>query len=159
MKRGNLPPGPKPAPRTAVDGTLCPPGSEGSWKYRGLRPWLQTCRNGHPKPHPGRCVECRRASDKARDLSPQRAATKKAAYDRYKAKPESRAKACAYAKRRNARPDQKVDNAQRARELRQGIHRSAKDARAVAARLLALAQAKAAQTGYGIERVAYQEKR
>jgi hypothetical protein len=157
-KKENLPPGPKKRRRRAADGSLCPPGAEPT-KYRAERPFLKRCRKGHDKPHPGRCVICRRASDKARDMGEKRAAQKAAAYWKWKAKEDAKAKIAAQAKRRNERQEQKAANARRAWERRHGIYRSGGNAKAVAAKLKALAEAKANQTGYGIERVAYQERR
>lgn len=104
--RENLPPGPKPGPRKAADGTLCPPGSEPG-NYRAERPYLRVCRKGHPKPHPGRCVPCRRASDLARDGQGKRKRVKRAAQGRWKAKPGSKEKTATWAHRRNQRPEQK----------------------------------------------------
>lgn len=152
--RENLPPGPKRNRRRAVDGTPCPPGSEPR-NYRALRPYHRKCRKGHDKPHPGRCVTCRRASDKARDMSPQRAEQKTAAYWRWKAKEKAKAKIAAQAKRRNERREQKDAAARRAWERRHGVNKKPGNPQAVAERLKALADAKAQQASYGIQRVAY----
>lgn len=116
--RENLHPGPKPSPRPAKDGTLCPPGSEGTRVYRGERPFHQVCRNGHPKPHPGRCVPCRRASDSARDAKRKRKAQKRAAVIKWSGKPENKIKISTAAKRRNARQEQKDAAAARMRQYR-----------------------------------------
>lgn len=162
----NLRPGPKRNRRRAADGTQCPPGSEGHRVYRGLKPYFRYCRQGHPKPHPGRCLICRRASDKARDANPERLAIKARASKKWHAKPGSKEKIAAWAKRRNARAEQKAKAAERMREYRHReviaqVHaamRPAKPSPKISA-LLKLAEAKAAQAAYGITRVAYQEVR
>jgi hypothetical protein len=92
-------------------------------------------------------VICRRASDKARDGRPGRAEKKLDAYKRWEKKPGSKKKIARWARRRNQRPEQKVDNALRQRELRRGIHRGRKDPKQVAEKLLEKAT-QAATVGY-----------
>lgn len=115
----NLKPGPKPKARKAEDGTLCPPGSEGTKVYRGIRKFRRVCKyGGHRKPHPGRCVICRRESDRARDEKPQRVQTKRAALRRWVSKPGSKKKIAVWSKRRNERREQKDASAARMRRYR-----------------------------------------
>jgi hypothetical protein len=151
----NLRPGPKVPGKLAKTGEYCPPGSEGSKVYRGIRPWRRVCkRRGHPKPHPGRCILCRHLSEKARDMKPQRAKQKKAANDRWRAKPKNRVKRAACDRRRNARQEQKDAAALRMQKYRRGerLNNPGKPAE-VAARLLAKAAAMVKQKSYGYEQI------
>lgn len=117
--RENLRPGPKPEPRRAQDGTICPPGSEGSTVYRGIRGFRKVCKyGGHRKTHPGRCLKCRRARDVRRDAKRKRKAQKRAAATRWRSKAENIAKIARWSKRRNSRREQKDATAARMRRYR-----------------------------------------
>lgn len=148
-------PGPKVPGRLAKTGEYCPPGSEGTRVYSGKRPFRRVCKyGGHPKFHPGRCVECRRLSDKARDMKPGRADEKLDAWRRWKAKPESIEHVAAYASKYNAREEVKAANAKRQRMYRRGekVTKQTNPAE-VAAKLMAKAEAKAKQAKYGIQQI------
>lgn len=144
-KGSSMKPGPKVPGKIAKTGEYCPPGSEGSKVYRGKRAWRKRCkRRGHPKTHPGRCLICRRLSDKARDLNPVRYARKLKTWNTWKAKPGNTAKVAARSKEYNARQEVKEANARRQRIYRRGgkLDNPGNPAE-VAARLLAKAAAKA----------------
>ena len=145
-------PGPRVPGKLAKSGEYCPPGSEGSTVYRGIRPFRKVCKyGGHPKPHPGRCVECRRLSDKARDMSAERAAKKRATYLAWSRKPANKAKIAEKHRKYASRAEVKAMNARRQRMYRRGekMDNPGKPSE-VAARLLAKAEAKASQARYGI---------
>ena len=141
----NRKPGPKVPGKLAKTGHYCPPGSEGARVYKGIRPFRKVCKyGGHPKFHPGRCVECRRLSDKKREMTAERAEKKRENYQRWLQKKDSRAKIAAWAKRRNARQEQKAANAARQRMYRRGyVAMVQAKASEVAAKLLAKAEAQA----------------
>lgn len=151
----NRKPGPKVPGRLAKTGEYCPPGSEGASVYRGIRPFRKVCKyGGHAKPFPGRCMICRRLSDKKRTISAKRARDMRENYLRWLAKPGNKEKIAAWAKRRNARQEQKIAHAARQRAYRRGykakIQAKAQD---VAAKLLAKAEKQAALAKYGIQQV------
>jgi hypothetical protein len=115
----NLRPGPKPPPKRAVNGMLCPPGSEGAKLYRGIRAFRKVCKyGGHKKPYPGRCVACRHLGNQRRDKKLERKKDKRKNYTRWSALPENKKKIAGWAARRNARREQKDAAAARQRRYR-----------------------------------------